>query len=113
MPSLFDYYSAKINLLSILPKSYKTVKSIVFLYYLEKAEYLGNSPDIKGDKVRRHGKVDLWHYFKIPFMGQESFLVIKEMEDGTKIIHHIQDNKHFDPSKIKNKAKKIPGKANR
>ena len=108
------------NTINNLTVSYQDIKTLtgkaheypyarnMSVYYLKKllmqAEYIGNSPDIKGIKVKGHGNVVRWHYFKIPFMGQKSFLVIKETDDGTNIPHHIQDDKHFDFSKIKNRA---------
>lgn len=79
------------------------------VYYLkkllQKGIYLGSSPDIKGENTNGHKNVVKWHYIKIPFLGQTSYLEIKEYADGVKSPHHIQDSKHFDEGKIKNKVK--------
>lgn len=78
------------------------------IYYLKRlikeAEYLGYSNDIKGSSVKGHTNDTIWHYYRIPFMKTNSFLVIKEV-NGNKYIHHLQDEEHFDMSKIKNKVK--------
>jgi len=108
------------NVIDKLTVSYQDIKTItgkahnypyarnMSVYYLKpllkQAEYLGNSPDIKENKVNGHKDETIWHYYEIPFMGQKSYLIIKEFE-GSKFIHHIQDNEHFDYNKIKNKIK--------
>lgn len=78
------------------------------VFYLKKiikqGKYLGNSYDIKGDGTKGHSSDMIWHYYEIPFLGQKSYLEIKEV-DGRFFPHHIQDQKHFSMDKIKNKAK--------
>lgn len=78
------------------------------VYYLKKlfqdATYVGSSPDIKGGNFPGHKNVVKWHYYKIPFLGQTSYLIIKEYSDGIKSPHHLQDGNHFDINKIRNNA---------
>lgn len=78
------------------------------VYYLEsllkEATYIGNSKDIKGENVKGHTKDTIWHYYEIPFMGQKSYLEIKEV-NGKYFIHHLQDGNHFDSNKINNRIK--------
>lgn len=78
-------------------------------YYLPKVaqqgKYLGSSPDAKGTDAKGHTNVAKWHYIEFPFLGKKSVLIIKEYADGTQRAHTIQDGEHFEPAKIKNKAK--------
>ena len=78
------------------------------VYYLQtlmkKAHYLGNTTDVKGDAAKGHSSSTIWHYYSIPFMKKQSYLVVKEV-NGKKYIHHIQDDNHFKEEKIKNKVK--------
>lgn len=78
------------------------------VYYLQtlmkQAQYLGNTTDAKGDTAKGHSSNTIWHYYSIPFMKKQSYLVVKEV-DGNKYIHHIQDDNHFKEEKIQNKVK--------
>ena len=89
------------------PHSYPFARNMA-VYYLktllqpQNAKYLGNTPDIKGNDVHGHTTETIWHYYEIKFMKGFSYIVIKEV-NGKKYINHIQDEMHFDKSKIRNK----------
>ena len=69
---------------------------------MKEAEYLGWSPDIKGETVRGHGDAKNWHYYRIKIANEDSFVVVKERENGDMLFHAIQDADHFKPEKIQN-----------
>lgn len=73
---------------------------------MKEAEYLGWSPDIKDDSVRGHGDAKNWHYYRITIANENSFVVIKERENGEMLFHAIQDADHFKPEKIQNPWRK-------
>lgn len=73
---------------------------------MSKAEYLGWSPDIKDDSVRGHGDAKNWHYYRITIANENSFVVVKERENGEMLFHAIQDADHFKPEKIQNPWRK-------
>ena len=73
---------------------------------MSKAEYLGWSPDIKDDTVRGHGDAKNWHYYRIILANEDSFVVVKERENGDMLFHAIQDADHFKPEKIQNPWRK-------
>jgi hypothetical protein len=73
---------------------------------LEKAEYLGWSPDMKGAAVPGHGDVKNWHYYRFRLNNEDSFLVVKERMNGEFHIHAIQDKEHFKENKLKNPFEK-------
>lgn len=79
-------------------------------YYLpeimKKAEYMGNSGEIKGMEANGHGDVLRWHYYKFKLYGEYSYITVKESTKGNSIFHSIQDQDHFDEDKIKNPQKK-------
>lgn len=88
------------------PHEYPYARNMSVFYLkklLKQAKYVGSSPDIKTGNTKSHNNVVMWHYYEIPFMGQKSYLEIKEYNDGVMSPHHIQDEKHFDVNKIKNK----------
>ena len=73
---------------------------------MKEAEYLGWSPDIKDDSVRGHGDAKNWHYYRITLAKEDSFVVVKERENGEMLFHAIQDADHFKPEKIQNPWRK-------
>ena len=73
---------------------------------MKEAEYLGWSPDIKDDSVRGHGDAKYWHYYRITLAKEDSFVVVKERENGEMLFHAIQDADHFKPEKIQNPWRK-------
>lgn len=73
---------------------------------MSKAEYLGWSPDIKDDTIRGHGDAKNWHYYRITIANENSFVVVKERENGEMLFHAIQDADHFKPEKIQNPWRK-------
>ena len=73
---------------------------------MKEAGYLGWSPDIKDDSVRGHGDAKNWHYYRITLAKEDSFVVVKERENGEMLFHAIQDADHFKPEKIQNPWRK-------
>jgi SPP1 gp7 family putative phage head morphogenesis protein len=80
------------------------------IYYLKQlmqdknqVVFIGSSKDIKGDSRNGHTNETVWYYYKMKFLGGYSYIVVKEY-NGERIVHMIQDEDHFDESKIKNKA---------
>ena len=73
---------------------------------MKEAEYLGWSPDIKDDSVRGHGDAKNWHYYRITLAKEDSFVLVKERENGEMLFHAIQDADHFKPEKIQNPWRK-------
>ena len=80
------------------------------IYYLKqllidtsKVVYIGSSDDIKGNASKGHTPETIWHYYKLKFLHGYSYISIKEY-NGECIVHHIQDDEHFDEDKIKYKV---------
>lgn len=70
---------------------------------MRNAEYIGTSPDIKGEMAKGHAGVLRWHYYAFELDGKKSFITIKDtVKDGFHI-HSIQDAEHFKPEKIQEK----------
>jgi SPP1 gp7 family putative phage head morphogenesis protein len=89
------------------PHTYPYARNMA-VYYLEKiakqAKYIGSSGDAKKE-AKGHAEITKWHYLEFDFLGKKSVLEVKELANGKKYPHHIQDEEHFSYTKIKNKAK--------
>lgn len=66
---------------------------------LKRAKFIGSSQD-KKPTSRGHSEVKLWHYYEIKINNEPSFIIVKETKKGEFTVHSIQDNDHFDRSKI-------------
>ncbi len=89
--------------------NYQFAKNMA-IYYLKqllmdtsKVVYIGSSDDIKGNASKGHTPETIWHYYKLKFLHGYSYISIKEY-NGECIVHHIQDDEHFDEGKIKYKV---------
>ncbi len=106
-----DVSVSKSNISVLVGKAhkYQFAKNMA-IYYLEKllkntkkVVYIGSSDDIKGNSAKGHTAETIWHYYKMKFLHGYSYISIKEYK-GECIVHHIQDDEHFDESKIKYKV---------
>ena len=72
------------------PHVYKLEKNTL-LYnikdVLKSATYIDSSPDIKGNKM-----VKCWHYLEILLKGTKSYVVIRELVIGEKILYSIVES---------------------
>ena len=54
---------------------------------LKSATYIDSSPDIKGNKM-----VKCWHYLEILLKGAKSYIVVRELVTGEKILYSIVES---------------------
>lgn len=71
---------------------------------MRQAAYMGWSDDIKGSSYKGHADAVKWHYYQFMLNKELSYITVKENAKGEFRIHSIQDDEHFDGSKIKERS---------